>query len=473
MRAYFLVFALLMLSINTFSQSDIIHIPTDSTDYFVVKNITFEGNKVTKERIILRELNFHIGDTIKRIEIEERFKSSANNVTNTSLFNFVTITKKSISFIEIEVNIKVQERWYFWGSPIFELADDILLSKWWEDKRIDRTNYGLYFVKKNFRGRKESLKLKIQLGFEESINLNYNVPYIDRKQKSGLSFGASYRQYHDFNILTRNDKRIFHEDTLNFSRVRRTAYSNYTYRPDIYNRHILGLGYDRVQIADTAAVKNPNYLGRGKNSLEFFKLNYVLKQDHRNNKAYPLKGYYFEIEGIQHGINIFKNDLNVLNIKAQYRRYTQLSDRWYSAASMRIKLSNNSNQPYYLNNGLGYSSWFVRGYEKSYIDGQNVGLLKGNLKYNLIKQTTVDVGWPKKFKKFTKIHYAIYLNAFIDAGYTSNRYKYFSNKLDNSLLLGYGLGLDYVTYYDKVGRIEFSIDKSGKSGVYFHFIAPI
>ena len=119
MRAYFLVFALLMLSINTFSQSDIIHIPTDSTDYFVVKNITFEGNKVTKERIILRELNFHIGDTIKRIEIEERFKSSANNVTNTSLFNFVTITKKSISFIEIEVNIKVQERWYFWGSPIF------------------------------------------------------------------------------------------------------------------------------------------------------------------------------------------------------------------------------------------------------------------------------------------------------------------------------------------------------------------
>ena len=42
----------------------------------------------------------------------------------------------------------------------------------------------------------------------------------------------------------------------------------------------------------------------------------------------------------------------------------------------------------------------------------------------------------------------------------------------NEFLYGYGLGLDFVTYYDIVFRVEFSANKFGETGLFLHFNAP-
>jgi hypothetical protein len=77
--------------------------------------------------------------------------------------------------------------------------------------------------------------------------------------------------------------------------------------------------------------------------------------------------------------------------------------------------------------------------------------------------------------KFNTIPYALYLNLFVDLGYTYNE-STISNKLNslqNTLLIGYGAGLDFTTYYDIVIRLDLSMNRMGIPGVYLHFVAPI
>jgi hypothetical protein len=45
--------------------------------------------------------------------------------------------------------------------------------------------------------------------------------------------------------------------------------------------------------------------------------------------------------------------------------------------------------------------------------------------------------------------------------------------LPDSFLRGIGAGIDIVTYYDKVMRLEYSVNGWGESGIFIHFIAGI
>ena len=77
--------------------------------------------------------------------------------------------------------------------------------------------------------------------------------------------------------------------------------------------------------------------------------------------------------------------------------------------------------------------------------------------------------------KFKSLQYAFYLNAFFDMGFVDNMYPMpeLNNDLENTLLIGYGIGLDFVTYYDIVLRFEYSVNRMGEHGFYLHFRAPI
>jgi hypothetical protein len=47
------------------------------------------------------------------------------------------------------------------------------------------------------------------------------------------------------------------------------------------------------------------------------------------------------------------------------------------------------------------------------------------------------------------------------------------NNMSNSFLYGTGVGLDFVTYYDKVFRFEYSVNAKGEGGIFIHFIYPV
>ena len=106
------------------------------------------------------------------------------------------------------------------------------------------------------------------------------------------------------------------------------------------------------------------------------------------------------------------------------------------------------------------------------IDGDNFGIFKNNLKFNVIKPKVRNLPLIPT-EKFSKIHYALYLNVFLDMGYAGALIPEPLNPMNNELLIGTGLGLDLVTYYDMVFRFEYSRNRLNEFGFFIHFMAPI
>ncbi len=138
----------------------------------VIKDIVIEGNTVTKEKIIIRELVFLKGDTINKIDMLPAFDRSQKNLKNLSIFNFVSFDAKHYPNNRIDVIITVTERWYIWPTPIFEIADRNF-SAFLEDLDWSHTNYGMWLKWNNFRGRNELLSAKFRLGYKEQYLLQY------------------------------------------------------------------------------------------------------------------------------------------------------------------------------------------------------------------------------------------------------------------------------------------------------------
>ncbi len=124
-----------------------------------------------------------------------------------------------------------------------------------------------------------------------------------------------------------------------------------------------------------------------------------------------------------------------------------------------------------MQNGLGYNSFSIRSYEYYVIDGQNIGLAKAQIRYQLVKPRSVGLG--NLSDRFGKFHYAFYLGLFTDFGYVQDNNGFVENNLANDLQYGSGISLDFVSYYDIVIRSEISINKFGESGFFIHFVAPI
>ena len=442
----------------------------NESNYKVITNIQLIGNKTTKDHIVLREIPFSVGDTVKNKELILLLDQSKKNILNTSLFNFAKLDVAMIDSVNAIVIVQLTERWYIFPLPIFEI-DDNNFNTWWRDRDYSRINYGMHLSHNNFRGRKERLSITAKYGFTERYRLRYVIPYLNKKQKSGLSLSFSYNRRDEVTYITLNNERLQYK---NFERDALRNYSagiSYTYRKAIYTSHSVGVEYDYHSVVDSVTILNPNYLGDNRKKINFVSLGYTFTNDRRDSKNYPLKGSYTKLSVTKYGLGISSNAVDLTNFNLEAKKFIPLNNRFFLAGSIRGLISGNNNQPYLLRNGLGYSSFGIRSYEYYVIDGQNIGLAKAQLRFQLVKPRSFDFGAISE--KFGKFHYAFYLGVFTDAAYVEDNVGFPENNLANELQFGSGIGLDFVSYYDIVVRTEFSINKFGESGIFLHFVAPI
>jgi hypothetical protein len=435
----------------------------------VISDIVILGNKVTKELIILRELPFTIGDTIPTGMLAKNLIRARQNIYNTFLFNFVTISPEIIDD-KVKVRVTLIERWYLWPIPVFELAEPNF-NLFLENKDFRRLNYGIFVTRENFRGRKEAIRFKVQGGYTNQFALQYQVPYIDKKQAIGLGFTTSFYRNREIVYRTVNNKRMFFRDIDNFARQEFYTRVNLSYRLGIYNTFHFSVKYTTASVLDTVMQLAPDYFPNEIPETNFFTFHLGAIRDRRDIQAYPLKGYMLNLELWQLGVGVLQNSPDVTYIAGTAKQFSKLSSKLFAAGSVRGKYSLTSFQPYYVQRGLGYWGEQVRGYEYYIIDGQSWAMGRTNLKYQLIEPRV------KKFNflgssRFSTVHYAFYLGLFADAGYVHDRQYAHLNPLANSLLFGYGLGLDYVTYYDQVVRFEYSFNKLGERGFFINFTSP-
>jgi len=441
----------------------------------VIGKITIIGNKITKDHIVIRELAFRTGDTIPFADFDAKKIRSEENIYNTSLFNSVKLTYLKITNGTTAIYVILKERWYIFPLPVFEVVDRNF-NVWWRTKDFSRIVYGGVLAWNNFRGRNETVALAVRLGYIQQVGFSYSIPYINKNQHSGLNFGFSYSRNHQAAFKTLYDDVAYYKDTAKFARVAYSGAVEYTYRKGLYNTHYFSVGYLNVQVEDTVLKLNPEYLANEKTDEKYFSLRYLYRKDHRDYVYYPLRGYSYNIELVKNGIQWINDDVNYLFMTVDVKKFWQLNRRFYAAASFRGKLSDHHFQPYYNTRALGFGRDYVRGYEYYVVDGQHFALFKTNLKFSLLPKKELHAGFIP-FEKFATIPFSFYLNIYGDAGYVEDtqfsNVNGSSNRLPNSWLTGYGIGIDFVTYYDIVIRLDYSFNKFGESGLFLHFAAPI
>lgn len=436
----------------------------------IIKNIIINGNKITNENIILREIPFTVLDTLDSISLNSRILQAKQNLLNTSLFNFADISTINIDSNFIEVQINLIERHYIWPLPFFELADrnfNTWLKKW----DFSRIYYGLYVVMDNFRGRKEVLKILAKGGLDKSFGFSYQTPNINKSKTLGLGFAASYTTTDDIAYDLYNDKLRFLNIPGDNVKTNVNVASQLSYRPDFNTYHNISLSYDMLSFADTVLILNPDYSPMNKQ--QYFTFIYSYRLDYRDFRPYPLNGFFIEGRLEKKGFGLFKNeDINMIYLEGSFKKYSQLANNLYLAAGVSGKITLGDKILFNHRNILGFGNTFVRGFEYYTINGKNMILTKTNLKYQILPQKVINLPFIKA-KKFKTVPLSFYLNLYSDAAYAYNNKTNPVNKLNNTFLYGQGIGIDFVTYYDKIFRLEYSINSLNEKGVFMHFISSL
>jgi len=442
----------------------------DTTSYYVeINRIFILGNKLTRESIILRELSLKPGDTILNTELPRILEKDQNKLFNLHLFNSVEIRPLELLPGKADLLIEVNERWYTFPVPIFELSDRNF-NEWWENYNHDfkRVNYGLKLFQYNFRGRNETLILTAQFGYVHRFELMYRIPYLDKRQKQGLIFKTDFIDAKNVAYQTDDHKLTFLETDKVLRNTRGMEFI-YTYRNSFYNHHRLGYAYRRTSISDSLYATNPYYLGTEQQLQKFDVLSYEFISDHRDVIAYPLRGYHFIFHMQKVGFAI-SDDLEKLDTWVSYARYMDLKKNFFLSNLTFGYWSNKNNVPYYNFGALGYNRLFVRGYEVNVVEGPLFLVNKTTLKKRIFHRIYSLDG--SRLKQFKYIPISVLLKTYADFGYVKNYPFYDENQLNtrlsNTLLAGTGVGLDIVSSYDVVLRFEYTLNSEGRAGFFFH-----
>ncbi len=436
----------------------------------LINSIILKGNKITKDRIIFRELEFENGSKLTVHAIDSLIIKSQQNLLNRSLFNFVTITK-NINNQKCIIEVSVIERWYIWPIPILQFADRNINS-WLDKQDLSRINYGIDLRVDNFRGLMENLNITLQGGYDILMAFKWSIPYLSKNQVFGMGFAGGIQLNHEVAYQTIDNKELFYKSANDFAQQLRYANADFTFRPEYNYLYGFSVGFNQYIFQDTILELNPDFAS-DQTTYNFFTIGIGFKLDFRDYKPYPLEGYYFDISIHKKGFGIFNNDVNYFSIGSTFDQYLHIYNKWYFAYNFGAKFTNqNTQSPYFIHSGLGYHPTTIRGYELYVVNGQKIGLVKSNLKFELIPRTTFNINWIKSIK-FSKVFFELYANLFFDAAYVDDIYTSQLNPLSNQLLWSTGLGIDMITYYDMVLRLELSVNKQKETGLFISFVAPI
>jgi outer membrane protein assembly factor BamA len=457
------LFFFLFSFVSIFSQNP------DSSAIYHVEKLSIKGNRKTKEAVILRELPKDLADSMPLKLLPYFIQRSQHNIFNTQLFIYDTLyCKTDHNKKSIEIEIVVKERWYIWPVPVFEIQDRNFNS-WWQTKDLFRINYGLALGWDNFTGRKDPLVILFQRGYSEKYGFSYRFPYLNKKQTLGFNLLYAFGRNNEVNYDTQNNEPLFVRDYKQYLRKEHEAKAGIIHRPNLYEQNTFEVVYHSAKIGDTVVKLNPFFFGGGANNLQYVSLQYRYTFDNRDNRVYPLEGWAFDGWIYKDGLDLSPSSpVNLFHATASIRKHSPLQGRFYLANLVRGRLMNTDKLTYNFNRAFGYSE-YARGYEYYVIDGQRYFLTTNSLRYQIIKPHITQPLLLSRFKQFSTVPYYAFINLFFDAAYAEDKFFQKNNPLANTWQYAYGVGFDFVSYYDVVLRLEYAVNRQFRHGFYIHF----
>lgn len=434
----------------------------------IIQQVSLEGNKRTRERIIRRELELATATNIKLEDTAAFFDYEAKKVFNTKLFNLVKLQTRryrpsgdSTIPDTTDLLVQVHERWYFFPSPVLELADRSF-NEWFYNRggSYTRLNYGVRVNQYNTTGNNDVAAFTFQTGFAQSYSLSYSFPYLDKKLNTGMNAGFSYSTNTITALQTTDNKQDFDTATMNPGRTRFNAYASVTHRKGFFQNHQLTLAYTQNQIPAEFAAKNPDYFLDGRTFQNYTSLGYTYTYDYRNVRYYPTKGWYLMLDADVLGISPTDNYRQAAMTIA-FSKFFDLGRNWYTAHRFEGMVSVPFRQSYFTSMGMRFGRYGVRGYELYLVEGPMLLINRNSLRKKLFTHV-FDMSNAIKWRQFNKMPVEVFIKGYADWGYIySQDVRPGNERLANTIIRGGGIGLDIATFYDLIFKMEYSFNQLG------------
>lgn len=441
-----------------------------------VDSIVVDGLKKTKPAVVTRQMVFQVGDTVEVSKLDALTKINRSNIYNLGLFTAVTIANE-IGDSSIEVHISVQERWYVWPQPYLGLAERVW-NEWLDDPDLDRLVYGMGVEWANLTGWNDKLYIYAQGGYTQALTGSYNRPFLFPQAQVDGTLAFTYLNDKEIGYTTRGGYlQLIRDEDI---RIRKSYTAQFTLGKRFSARKILYgfAAYQYFQLNERVRDSNAVYLPFHLTSIHYPSLGMSYVNDQRDIRSYPLAGYKYGVSLRHFGIP-GPDKVHFAKLALSFSHHIPLSKRWNFAYGSQQFLLLGNRVPYFDKYFIGFGS-FLRGYEPYVIDGSFVNLTKAEWKFGLVPYHFAHAKWIP-FEKFRDFPLGLYLSAYCDAGYVHDgTFNNLDNTLKNRLLLGYGMGVNLITVYDFLLRLEFSRSivptayyPLGICGFYFSTLVPI
>ncbi len=435
-----------------------------------VTHIEISGNQRTKEYVVLRELDFTVGDTISQESLAVRLERNRANLLNTGIFTDaeLNIREWHHNTHQVVISVFVKEAWYLYVVPIIELADRNF-NVWWEEhnRAFNRLNLGVLAHHINFTGVRDRMKVKGQIGYTPKLEINYTLPYFNQAKTLGIKGGVLWSSNREVASRSEGNKQVFskNDNAAIFNRLRLQA--GIVYRPNIYVVHELEASYYDSRIDSQVALEdNPDFFLGQKTRQKFFGIRYKGTFDNRDLQLFPMKGFLGGIEVVKEVLGAF-NDVNSLEFIPFLEYHQTLTKNISISAQSKAQYGLiREKQPFWNYQGLGYGRDYVRGYELYVING--IDYIYGKLGV-AARLMNVCVNWGKKLPRaFQEMPLQLYITANYDIGYVNDPYYHDGNPLVNQTITGGGPGVALVLYHTLAVNIEYSFNQLGENGLFLH-----
>jgi len=436
-------------------------LPQSTGQYFIIRNIVFEGNRKTQDTILLRELPFKKEDSIPLEKIPELFELAKTRILNLNLFQKGNVSVLLFDPPYVDIKIRVTEKLYLLPLPYFKPVDRNL-NQWLFEKGAStaRVDYGAKLLWDNVTGSNDKLRFYFITGYTRQLSFGYQRPYIDKKLKWGFNINVALGKNHEVLYNTVHDKQQFIKDT-NFLRNFFDSRLEFSYRKKIYTTHYFGLGFHSLRLGDTVFRLNPNVINHSGEQIKYGELFYRMRYENVDFIPYPTQGHAAEIFLSKQGFN---NAMNLWQLTAKTVGYWRLGKLSYYSLGASGTLKVPFKQPYYNQQLLGYGDMFLRGYEYYVTDGVAGGFVNASVATRL---TNFSFSLPFLKRQFPEaVPLKIYSKLFGNAGYVYNPHPGPTNRLPNRILFGGGIGFDIFTINNVTLKVEFSYNHLGENGIY-------
>lgn len=434
----FIVFAQIVIVFSSLNYSQSTDSLFNSELYpFIVDSINLSGNETTEDFIILRELNFSIGDTLT----QQNSIYNRERVYSLGIFNHVYFIPTIIDAKRI-LTIQIEEGWYIYPIPVIQATENDL----------NKLSYGMYLKLKNFRGRNEDITAYFLLGYDPTFGLNYYNPNIIGKENIFINSGISYSD------VTNKSPTAEKINGSNFTQNVVGARFTVGKRFGLFNRLYINSGYTYIE--------TPFYIpgiNASNNRIDnLVELGIGFEHDSRDLVQFPKNGIYSSLNYTAKGLGFDDISYGVAGI--DFRKYQKVYDGLVGKWRFASRFTFGDNVPYYDYSIIGTGEK-IRGHYFEKFEGDDYYLTSVEFYYPIIEELNIDLSFiPIIPDKLLSYRIGFYTQIFAETGLA----KYKDDPLAiNKFNSGYGLGLTFLILPYSILRVEVAFNEQLKSEFIF------